>query len=77
MVTLDAVFTGCIHQHLRSQDIRTQEDTRVFDRTVDMGLRREVYNDVRMFFPKQLEHRFPIRNIRLDKLHIWPVKDIF
>ena len=44
MITFDAVFAACVHQHCGTDNVGVQENLRVFDGTVNMAFCCEVYN---------------------------------
>ena len=70
MITLDTVLAASIHQHTGTDDISLEEDTRIFDGTVNMRFCRKVDHDVRMFFFKQFIHCFAVADICLHKAEI-------
>ena len=70
MVTLDAVLAASVHQNTGTDDIGLEEDSRIFDRTVNMRLCRKVDHDVRMFFFKQFIHCFAVADISLHEAEI-------
>ena len=70
MITLDTVLAASIHQHTGTDNIGLEEDTRIFDGTVNMRFCRKVDHDVRMFFFKQFIHCFAVADICLHKAEI-------
>ena len=54
MITFDAVFAACVHQHCGTDNVGVQENLRVLDGTVNMAFCCEVYNHIRMLFLKKL-----------------------
>ena len=67
MITLDTVLAASIHQHTGTDDVGLEEDSRIFDGTVNMRFCRKVDHDVRMLFLKQLVHSFAVTDICLHK----------
>ena len=43
MITFDAVFAACVHQHCGTDNVGVQENLRVLDGTVNMAFCCEVY----------------------------------
>ena len=70
MITLNAVLAASIHQNTGADDIGLEEDTRIFDGAVNMRFCRKVDHNVRMFFFKQLIHRFAVTDICFHETEI-------
>ena len=70
MIALDSILAAGIHQHLGSHDIGLEENSRILNGTVHMGLCCEIDNNVRMLLLKQLLHSGSVCNICLDKPEI-------
>ena len=68
MVAVDAVLAAGVEQHARADDIRLQEDLRILDGAVDMRLRREVDDDVRLLLLENAVDRLAVCDVRADKL---------
>ncbi len=75
MIPLDAVFAACIHQHSCPHNIRFQENTWIFNRTVYMRFSRKIDHHIRFFFFKQLIYSLSVADIRFDKTKIRFVHD--
>ena len=70
MVAVDAVLAAGVKQHARADDIRLQEDLRILDGAVDMRLRREVDDDVRLLLLEDAVDRTAVCDVRTDELEI-------
>ena len=70
MITLNAIFTACIHKYRRTKDIRAKKYFRILDRTVNVAFRCKIHNDIRMLFLKQLINGITIGNIFFYKTEI-------
>ncbi len=70
MVAVDAVPAAGVEQHARADDIRLQEDLRVLDGAVDMRLRCEVDDDIRLLLLKDAVDSLTIRDVRADELEV-------
>ena len=68
MVAVDAILAAGVEQHARADDIRLQEDLRILDGAVDMRLRREVDDDVRLLLLENAVDRPTVCDVRADKL---------
>ena len=68
MVAVDAILAAGVEQHARADDIRLQEDLRILDGAVDMRLRREVDDDVRLLLLENAVDRLAVCDVRADKL---------
>ena len=64
------MLAASVHQHTGTNDIGLEEDARIFDGAVNVGLCRKVDHDVRMLFFKQLIHSFAVANVGLHKAEI-------
>ena len=64
------MLAASVHQHTGINDIGLEEDARIFDGAVNVGLCRKVDHDVRMLFFKQLIHSFAVANVGLHKAEI-------
>jgi hypothetical protein len=73
MVTGDPVFTTCIHQYGSTDDVCAQEDLRIFNRTVYMGLSCEIDDDIRLFLFKKMIDALAVTDIHLDEAEIGAV----
>ena len=67
MIPFDSVLAAGIEQYTRPNDIRLQENLGAFNRAVDMGLRRKVYNDVRLFSLKERIDRRTVGDVPTHK----------
>lgn len=70
MIAVDAVLAAGIEQHARADDIRLQENLRILNRAVDMRLRREIDDDIRLLLLKNAVNRLAVRDIRTDELEV-------
>lgn len=70
MVAVDAVLAAGVEQHTRADDIRLQEDLRILDGAVDMRLRREVDDDVRLLLLEDAIDRTAVCDVRADELEV-------
>ena len=70
MVAVDAVLAAGVKQHARADDIRLQEDLRILDGAVDMRLRREVDDDVRLLLLEDAVDRTAVCDVRADELEV-------
>ena len=68
MVAVDAILAAGVEQHARADDIRLQEDLRILDGAVDMRLRREVDDDVRLLLLKDAVDRLAVCDVRANEL---------
>src|SRR5574344_2127837 len=56
-----------IEKILCSQNIRRQEQLRIFDRTVDMALGSKIHNIVDVVCSKQFVGKFPVPDVTMNK----------
>ena len=70
MVAVDAVLAAGVKQHARADDIRLQEDLRILDGAVDMRLRREVDDDIRLLLLEDAVDRTAVCDVRADKFEV-------
>ena len=70
MVAVDAVLAAGVEQHARADDIRLQENLRILDGAVDMRLRREVDDDVRLLLLEDAVDRPTVCDVRADELEV-------
>ena len=70
MVAVDAIPAAGVEQHARADDIRLQEDLRILDGAVNMRLRREVDDDVRLLLLEDAVDSLTVRDIRADELEV-------
>lgn len=75
METFDSVFAAGIHQNGGADNVGVQENLRIFDGAVYVGLGSKVDDDVRMFLLEQLIDTFAVRDIFLHKTEIRVVHD--
>ena len=65
-----AVLSAGVHKDCSAAYIGLKEDIRIDDRAVNMALRREIDDHIRMLFLKEPVHRFSVRNGFLDKTEV-------
>ena len=70
MIAVDAVLAAGVEQHARADDVRLQEDLRILDGAVDMRLRREVDDDVRLLLLEDAVDRTAVCDVRADELEV-------
>ena len=70
MVAVDAVLAAGVEQHARADDIRLQKNLRILDGAVDMRLRREVDDDVRLLLLKDAVDGLTVRDVRADEFEV-------
>ena len=70
MIAVDAVLAAGIKQHARTDDIRLQENLRILNGAVDMRLRCEIHDDIRLLLLKNAVNRLAVRDIRTDELEV-------
>lgn len=70
MIAVNAVFAAGIEQHTRADDIRLQENLRILNRAVDMRLRCEIDDNIRLLLLKNAINRLAVRDIRTDELEV-------
>ena len=70
MVAVDAVLAAGVEQHARADDVRLQEDLRILNGAVDMRLRREVDDDVRLLLLEDAVDRPTVCDVRADELEV-------
>ena len=70
MVAVDAVLAAGVEQHARADDIRLQKNLRILDGAVDMRLRREVDDDVRLLLLEDAVDGLTVRDVRADELEV-------
>ena len=70
MVAVDAVLAASVEQHARADDVRLQENLRILDRAVDMRLRREIDDDVRLLLLKDTVDGLAVCDVRADELEV-------
>ena len=70
VVAVDAVLAAGVEQHARADDIRLQEDLRILDGAVDMRLRREVDDDVRLLLLEDAVDRLTVCDVRANELEV-------
>ena len=57
------MLAGAVEEHLRAEHVRAHEDLRVEDRTVHVGLGREVHHRVDGVFGEHALHRLGVRDV--------------
>lgn len=77
MVAYITKDTACIHQDRRANDIRLKKDRGVFNGSVYMALRREIYDCIWLLFFKKVVDSIAVTNIQLNKVEVWPIYYIF
>ena len=70
MVAIDAILAAGVEQDARADDVRLQEDLRILDGAVDMRLRREVDDDVRLLLLEDAIDRTAVCDVRADELKV-------
>ena len=70
MVAVNAVLAAGVEQHARADDIRLQEDLRILDGAVDMRLRREVDDDIRLLLLEDAVDRLTVCDVRANELEV-------
>ncbi len=70
MVSLDAVLSAGIHQDRGTDDVGLQEDRRVLDGAVHVGLCCEVYDDVRLLLLEELVYALSVADVELHKAEV-------
>ena len=67
MIALYSILPACIHEDTCSDNVRLEEDFRIFDASVHMRLCREVDNNVGLLFFKECINRLSVCYISPDK----------
>ena len=75
MVTLDPVGAACVKQRCGSHYVCADKALRIYNGTVNMALRCEVYNDIRFFFFEEVEYEFTVCDVALYELVVRLVLD--
>ena len=70
MIAGDTVLPAGIHQSRRAHDVGLQENARILDGAVHVGLRGEIHHNVRMLLLKQLIHCLPVADVCLHKAEV-------
>ena len=70
MIAVDAVLAAGVEQHARADDVRLQEDLRILDGAIDMRLRREVDDDVRLLLLEDAVDRPTVCDVHADELEV-------
>ena len=70
MITLDAIFTASVHQYRSADNIGLEEDTRIFNGTINMRFCRKVDHDIRMLLLEQLIDCFTVADVCFHKAEI-------
>ena len=77
VIALYSVLTAGIHQHRCPDDISLEEDRRIFYRSVDVGLGREVHDDVWLLILEQLIDAVSVPYIQFKKFKLRIIHDRF
>ena len=77
MVTLDPVSTARVKQRCGSHYVCPDKTLRIYNGTVYMALRCEVYDDIRFLFLEEVEYEFAVCDITLYELVVRLVLDRF
>ncbi len=75
VVAYDAVFAAGIHEHGSADDVRVQKYLGIFDGTVHMAFRREIYDHIRMLLLKEPVDSLPVCDALLHKTEISVIHD--
>ena len=75
VVTLDSVSAACVKQRCSSHNICADKALRIYNGTVNMALRCEVYNDIRFLFFEEVEYEFTVCDVALYELVVRLVLD--
>ena len=75
VVTLDSVGAACVKQRCGSHNVCAYKALRIYNGTVYMALRCEVYNDIRFFFFEEVEYEFTVCDVALYELVVRLVLD--
>ena len=75
MVTDIAESPAGIHHGGSSDDVRFQEDSRIFDGAVYVAFSSEIDHGIRFFLFKKLEHAIPVADIKPDETEIRIIHD--
>ena len=70
MVALNAVLAAGVHEYLRAEDVRLQEDLRRLNAAVHMGLRGKVHDDVGLFRLEDLIDALTVTDVGFEKLEV-------
>ena len=70
VVAVDAVLAAGVEQYARADDVRLQENLRILDGAVDMRLRREVDDDVRLLLLEDTVDRTAVCDVRADEFEV-------
>ena len=70
VVALYAVLAAGVHHCLRADDVSIQEHSGILNGAVNMALRREINNDVRVFLLEHLENRAAVCDVDLTETEI-------
>ena len=77
VVSLNTILPAGVHQHRCPDDICLEEDRRIFYRSVDVGLGREVHDDVWLFVLEQLIDAVLVPYIQFKELKLRIIHDRF
>lgn len=75
VVTLDTILPASIREDRGADDIGLQENLRIQDGTIHMGLGSKVHHHIRMLLFKESIHRIPVTDIHLHKPKIRLIHD--
>ena len=70
MVALNTVLAAGIHEHLRAEDVRLQEDLRRLDAAVDVALSGKVHDDFGLLRLEDLIDPIAVADVGFEELEV-------